>query len=94
MASACRGSACGRRQRPWLGRRWWLPAVRPQGAAQRPGATGSRGSAHARRHRQPAKCRSKATTPTAGAVAHVDSVQRRHLRRASMAATPIGQGEG
>ncbi|RWW00733.1 hypothetical protein GW17_00036280 [Ensete ventricosum] len=50
------------------------------------GCRSYRGSARARRHRPPARCRPRATTPAAGAAAHVDSVQRCRLRGATMAA--------
>ncbi|RWW10099.1 hypothetical protein GW17_00026375 [Ensete ventricosum] len=45
MAGACRGCACGSRQRPQLGRREWLPATRSQVAASWPGLSPSRAAA-------------------------------------------------
>ncbi|RWV94090.1 hypothetical protein GW17_00043407 [Ensete ventricosum] len=74
-----RGSACGRRQHPRPGRRWQLPAARPQGAAPRPGllparATANRGSAHARRRNPPTRCCPRAAAPAEVAAVHTDDV--------------------
>ncbi|RRT33947.1 hypothetical protein B296_00042084 [Ensete ventricosum] len=49
------------------------------------GGLSCRGSACARRHRPPIRCRSRAAAPVAGAAAHADGVQRRHLRRVAVA---------
>ncbi|RRT41884.1 hypothetical protein B296_00051166 [Ensete ventricosum] len=70
MAGACRGGACGRRQRLRPSRRGRLPVAWPQGASPRPGQL-------------PVRCRPRATTLATGAVAHVNGVQCRRLRRAA-----------
>ncbi|RWV82967.1 hypothetical protein GW17_00055490, partial [Ensete ventricosum] len=87
--------ACGRRQRPQLGHKGQPPAARPEWAAARcearkgnpmakatacKGDRSCRGSARARWHRPPARCRPRAAAP-----AHADSVQRRRLQRAMTA---------
>ncbi|RWV87610.1 hypothetical protein GW17_00050374 [Ensete ventricosum] len=71
-------------------RRWRLPAARPQGAASLPGlplsgAAANRGSAHARRRRQPARCHPKAATP---------ACRRGGCPRRRRAAPPPAQGSG
>ncbi|RWV90654.1 hypothetical protein GW17_00047129 [Ensete ventricosum] len=54
--------ACGRRQRPWPGRRWRLPAARPEGVAPWPGLLLARAVA-GRTDRQQGQRPRKATPP-------------------------------
>ncbi|RRT32235.1 hypothetical protein B296_00053287 [Ensete ventricosum] len=63
------------------------PATRPQVAAAHCKAARGSPATAGRSDRQPSRCRPKAAAPTAGAAAHADGVQRRHLRRAVTAIT-------
>ncbi|RWV99923.1 hypothetical protein GW17_00037143 [Ensete ventricosum] len=86
--------ATARGSHPRPGRKWQLPAARPQGAAPRPGLPPAR-VATGRTGRQPVRCSPKVATPAAGAAAHADGVQRRHLRRvATAAAAQMGARRG
>ncbi|RRT35558.1 hypothetical protein B296_00015098 [Ensete ventricosum] len=66
-----------------------------QGAAPRPGlplvgAVANRSCGH----RQPVRCCPKAAVPVAGAAAHADGVQHRHLRRATAVQMGVRRGLG
>ncbi|RWW44831.1 hypothetical protein BHE74_00049375 [Ensete ventricosum] len=59
-------------------RAWLAPAG--VGSARGQGGRSYRGSACARQHRLPARCRTRAAAPAVGATAHADDVQRRRWR--------------
>ncbi|RWW26716.1 hypothetical protein GW17_00008882, partial [Ensete ventricosum] len=66
-----------------------------QGAATRSGNSHAGTNGCGQGCRQPARCRPMAAAPVAGAAAHVDCVQRRHLRRAAVAtAVQMGARRG
>ncbi|RRT31482.1 hypothetical protein B296_00054482 [Ensete ventricosum] len=74
------GDAYERRQRLWPGCNGLPPAAK---AVACKGDRSCRGSACARRHRSPARCRSRAVVPAARAATYANGMQRRHLRRAT-----------